>query len=133
MRFSTFFAPLQGHCAKISNSKNDHFCSFSLVLSVLDLSRPLEGLLGPISWLVLDMGCLEGVRGSNGSAGAPVQPEIYKYLAKTSVLAHFCSFLLFLTSLGRQMAIMTHVLCSDMITKLFTVLTCSIAPMIRSR
>ena len=40
---------------------------------------------------------------------------------KPFILAHFCSFSLFLTSLGRQRAIMTHVLCSDMITKLFTV------------
>ena len=53
---------------------------------------------------------------------------------KPSILAHFCSFSLFLTSLGRQRVIMTHVLCSDMITKLLTVLTCSTAPeMIISR
>ena len=37
-----------------------------------------KAVLGAISWLVLDMGCLEVVRGSNGPAGAPVQPKIYK-------------------------------------------------------
>ena len=47
--------------------------------------------MGGISWLVLDMGCLEGVRGSNGSAGPPVQPETYKQIAKT---VHFGSSLL---------------------------------------
>ena len=53
---------------------------------------------------------------------------------KPVILAHFCSFSLFLTSPGRQRVIMTHVLCSDTIAKLFTVLTCSTAPeMIISR
>ena len=50
--------------------------------------------MGGISWLVLKMDCLEGVRGLNGSDGPPVQPEIYKKLAKT---VHFGSFLLIFT------------------------------------
>ena len=52
-----------------------HFHCFGLFWASLGRWK---AVLGGISWLVLDMGCLEGVRGSNGSVGPPVQPEIYK-------------------------------------------------------